>query len=395
MPHAPNTTGPRTRNPIKNWFLTFPQCGDLSPTVVRDHIMTLDTVKEYLIATELHEDGGRHLHCFFKFTRGVTHRRAMTEFDVLGHHGNYQPTKSCKDVICYCIKEGDYIANFDVEKYKQKKGKVTSETLQTYSAIEALDAGIINVNQLRNYNYARGEALQPTGREPRCGFWFWGEPGVGKSWYAHHDVCEPSQIFVKNHLKWWDGYNGEEYVIIDDLGRSFTDWDEFKQWSDTYPIRGQIKGGVVALRYEKIIVTSNYSPDDLVKDDPILLEAIKRRFRIVHFQRNTYSLLTGKPRAGMTGDTPVVPAPPGFAALELVPVPGPIIAEGPFHVNFNPPPPRPPVEEILLTPPVIEDQELEFEDDEEGSTFIQAIEDMLADTEEEEEEANELATQFS
>ena len=85
MPHPP-TTGPRNRNRIKIWFLTYPQCGDLSPTDVRDHMMTLDTVKEFLITTELHEDGGRHLHCFFKFQTGITHRRAMTEFDILGRH---------------------------------------------------------------------------------------------------------------------------------------------------------------------------------------------------------------------------------------------------------------------------------------------------------------------
>ena len=396
MPRAPAhaiTTGPRTRNPIKNWFLTFPQCGDLSPTDVRDYIMTIDTVKEYVIATELHEDGGRHLHCYFKFVHGVSHRRAMTDFDVNGHHGNYQPTKSCGNVICYCIKEGDYISNFDVEKYKQKKGKVTTETLQTYTAIEALDAGIINVNQLRNYNYARGECLQPTAREPCCGFWLWGAPGTGKSWYAHNDFCEPSQIYMKNHEKWWDGYNGEEFVIMDDLGRSFTLWDEFKAWSDTYPIRGQIKGGMIALRHEKLIVTSNYSPEQLAKDDHELVAAIHRRFRVVHFQQNTYMLLTGKARPGMVPEDPV-PPPPGFAALANLPVvvPGPIPTEGPFHVAFNPPRPRPPVEEILLTPSVIVDDALSPEDDEEESPeFIKAIEDMLADTEEE----NEVETQFS
>ncbi len=80
-------------------------------------------------------------------------------------------------MVKYCTKGTDYISNFPVDKYLAKKGKVTSVTLNTYTAIEALDAGIIPLSSLKAYEYGRSLACKPNQPDSLRGVWYYGPPG--------------------------------------------------------------------------------------------------------------------------------------------------------------------------------------------------------------------------
>lgn len=47
---------------------------------------------------------------------------------------------------------------------------------------------------------------------PRQCFWLVGDPGVGKSRYV-----KAFRPYIKPSSKWWDGYNGQSDVLIDDF----------------------------------------------------------------------------------------------------------------------------------------------------------------------------------
>lgn len=190
-----------------------------------------------------------------------------------------------------------YISNLDVEKYLAKKGKVTTETLATYTTIEALDRGIIGLNSLKAYEYARSLAVAPKARPDVCGLWLYGPPGTGKSRYAR--MLAGDDIYLKSQNKWWDGYVGQSHVLLDDLDKGIGSnggfWHNMKIWTDRYACTGEIKGGQVSLNYERFMVTSNYSPEDLLgHDDPVLLAAVRRRFKFVRFDRHTFNTLCGE-----------------------------------------------------------------------------------------------------
>lgn len=108
------------------------------------------------------------------------------------------------------------------------------------------------------------------------GIWCWGPPGTGKSRWARE---EHPEAFLKAQNKWFDGYVGQEAIILDDLDQGGACLGHYlKIWADRYACTGEIKGSTVNLRHHVFIITSNYKIEDLWPE-PEMQAAIKPRAR--------------------------------------------------------------------------------------------------------------------
>ena len=113
-----------------------------------------------------------------------------------------------------------------------------------------------------------------------CGIWYWGESGSGKS---HRARMENPGYYIKDANKWWCNYYGQETVIVEDLDPSHGYMSGYlKLWTDKWTFTAEFKGGSVqGIRPKKVIVTSQYTIDQIWQDKETR-DALHRRFREIH-----------------------------------------------------------------------------------------------------------------
>lgn len=104
--------------------------------------------------------------------------------------------------------------------------------------------------------------------------WYWGEPGTGKSHLAFNELKDPYVCMAKS--KWWEGYDGHEHVIIDDMRASFASFEELLRILDRYPYRVECKGGSRQLLAKTIIITSTFSPYNIYDTGENLVQLLRR-----------------------------------------------------------------------------------------------------------------------
>lgn len=110
----------------------------------------------------------------------------------------------------------------------------------------------------------------------------WGPTGTGKSRLAFEMAGD--DYYLKAPLtKWFDGYTGQETVIVDEF-RGVIDISHMLKWLDRYPCAVEVKGSQVFLNTKKWIFTSNLSPDEWYTGlDQETKMALRRRFsRVIH-----------------------------------------------------------------------------------------------------------------
>lgn len=114
-------------------------------------------------------------------------------------------------------------------------------------------------------------------------YWFWGPTGTGKTRTAR-DMF-PDAWWSGKDLKWWQGYDAHETVILDDFRGDFCTFHELLRILDRYPYTIECKGGSRQLLARNIIITCPKPPNMVYLNCGEQLEQLLRRItEIRHFE---------------------------------------------------------------------------------------------------------------
>lgn len=181
----------------------------------------------------------------------------------------------------YCSKEGDFVEYGDPPSDPADRGAkeidrwIASWDHAKAGRIEEIPADI----RIRSYSTLRRieRDYMPAvaNLESVCGIWIWGLSGSGKT---RNVLSVYPSCFPKPRNLWWDGYQGEGIVLIDDVDKFDVKLGgQLKHWADFCPFIAQVKGSSQKIRPAKVIVTSQYLISEIWEDEETRV-ALGRRF---------------------------------------------------------------------------------------------------------------------
>jgi len=255
------------------WMLTIPQA---------DFVPYLATGVAHLEG-QLERGAGGYIHwqLVATFSRKVS-RRQVTELFPTAHS---EPTRSSA-ARAYVFKEETSIKDtyFQLGELPIRRNNKQDWDFIFASAV----AGNFDVipAQIRFQSYRTIRAISSDHQTPvgmvRTSNVFWGPTGSGKSRRAWEEAG--LDAYSKDpRTKFWDGYTGQENVVIDEF-RGSIDISHVLRWLDRYPVRVEIKGSSVCLCAKKFWFTSNLPPRLWYPElDGQTFDALNRRLIVEEF----------------------------------------------------------------------------------------------------------------
>lgn len=255
------------------------------------HIKMLQSLKcKYIIYGKevAPETGTPHLQGYVYFFDAKTQSAAKK--CLKGCHVEFRMASDLDDAIDYCRKEGEVYERGEKPMSQKKKGQKGAEYWSEQLGIiktgklDEVDPQLL-ITHARNIDYIYNKTLNmrvltDTTEKHE---WYYGETGTGKSRKARTE--NPDAYLKIADTKWWDGYTNQETVIIEDFDKYHIKQSyNLKIWADRYPFPAEVKGSQIKIRPKKIIVTSNYHPDQIWTDSKDL-DPILRRFKVIRFEK--------------------------------------------------------------------------------------------------------------
>lgn len=298
--HAVEQLGAETTMRKRNWFVTcnfeknLPTA--LTQQVIKDFTEWISNVKDInccIYGFESGDDEERlHVHAFVNFKSNRSSNCLMRPFAIGKYwHPNVKFLATAKDIISvirYVAKKKTKIygrvLNRDLFIRDDAKGYISSKLNSVKGPTQRqTDEEVFNQyeEQIRTldwdnipayFSFKHGNKIvsysehlnkqEVVEMHPHCGLIFnCGPPGTGKTSLAK-DFAEQlyEHYYMKPLNKWWDGYQGEKVVIIDDVTPEFflQFQNELKLWTDRNAFHAEVKGSTKYINPEWVIITSNY-----------------------------------------------------------------------------------------------------------------------------------------
>jgi hypothetical protein len=222
------------------------------------------------------KEGTLHIQAYVNFGK-VQRISKITKFDKKIHVERVKIDNGAHD---YCMKEDTRVEGpwSYGKRPVQRNSKADWEQVRKMAKegrLEDLPADIY-VKHYSNLVKIAKDNMKIVDKDHLRGIWIYGAPGTGKSRWARDQGLEH---YPKLCNKWWDGYQGQPLVIMDDIGLDHKVLgQQLKIWTDRYGCVLETKGGAITDKYDWFIVTSQYRINDIWEDRETSA-ALARRFQ--------------------------------------------------------------------------------------------------------------------
>lgn len=256
--------------PSKSWCFTINNYTEKDETLLKD----LET--SYLIyGREVGESGTPHLQGYITFRKAYR----LTALKKLHKTAHWEIAKAKDAAINYCMKDQDYVL---IDNRQQGARTDLTEACAIIKE-EGVQALAVKMPEAYVKYHGGFDKLAYRYQEERTEkpyvTWIWGKTGVGKTHMAF--AQEPDRWVSGENLRWWDGYEQQPAVILDDFRADFCKFHTLLRILDKYPYTVEIKGGHRRLNSPRIYITSCHPPERIYNTREDIDQLLRRIDKVV------------------------------------------------------------------------------------------------------------------
>jgi len=246
----------------------------------------IDTIRAWLpectrvvVSREVGEGGTPHLQGAIRFRQA----KRLSALKKLHGRAHWEGAVS-GDPFTYCCKADSIIEinhtdnkqgrRTDLEElcdFMREKKRSRKEIADAHpTAVAKFSKGIVTLMQWQI------EPRKFTDEPPEV-YWRWGPTGTGKSYGVH---VKETDLWVSNeNLKWFDGYEGQEAVLIEEFRKETSEYNWLLRLTDRYPLQVPVKGGYVHWVPKRVYITSDRPPTEMWPEEGGRIDQLIRRIK--------------------------------------------------------------------------------------------------------------------
>jgi len=259
-----------------SWCFTINNPDDGDTATLR----SLGLEATYLVyGSEFGESGTRHYQGFVVFKNGKGLAQAKQFLGGRAHLEKMRGTP--QQASDYCKKDGDFVECGTLPNPGRRgdlEGAIgrLNDSRSLCTVAQEFPAEFVKYGRGLTHYFAIAQILPARTHKTTVRVYV-GPPGVGKSRRCALEAAEFGRVYYKPNGKWWDGYIGQEAVILDDFYGGIQ-FHELLNVLDRYPHQVEYKGGYMQFVALAVFISSNRRPSEWYKKEDGDIGALYRRF---------------------------------------------------------------------------------------------------------------------
>jgi len=238
--------------------------------------------KYIVVAKEVGDSGTPHLQGYIYF---VNAKSMSATKKIISNRAHLEVSKGTPEqASVYCKKDNDYYENGELPVTQGKRTDL-DEIRDILKKTNKMSDVVMVAKSYQSVKMA--EQILKYHEKPRTEKpfveWYYGTTGTGKSKTAYEILGDDCYTCLSTG-RWFDGYDGHDNVLIDDMRKDFMKFHELLRLLDRYAMRVECKGGTRQFIAKHIIITSCFHPKEMFDTREDIQQLLRRIDNIKQFE---------------------------------------------------------------------------------------------------------------